>query len=93
MGSWTGKYDPIRLIGDKVKKATGFDPSLASNLHRKIADKAHSAADTYLNQEPEGPGVKKSQGTGAGRADYSGAVSKARLRADNARKLTIMRSI
>lgn len=91
MGSWTGKFDPLRKISERVTKKIGFDPSLASNLHKKIADKAHNAADTYLNQEPEGPGVKRKDDVRV--ADYSSALAKSRDRADRARRLTLMRSI
>lgn len=92
MGSWTGKFDPLRKISERVTKKIGFDPSLASNLHKKIADKAHSTADTYLNQEPVlAPGKKRKDDVRV--ADYTGALSKSRDRADQARRLSIMRSI
>lgn len=59
MGSWTGKFDPLRRIHDKVTKRIGFDPSLASNVHTKIANEAHAAADSALNQEPVGSENRK----------------------------------
>lgn len=91
MGSWTGKYDPLRQVSVAAKKTLGFDPSPASRIHMALTDKSHQAADNYLNQETEGPGVKRKSSQRL--ADYSSAVSTARTRADSARRLTIMRSI
>lgn len=92
MGSWTGKYDPVRQLGVATKKAVGFNISPLNSLHMKLSDKAHSAADTYLNQETEGPGAPKRK-EDKRLADYSAPLARSRLKADNARRLTIMRSI
>lgn len=53
MGSWTGKYDPVRIVTDKVTKATGIKP-IAGYIHEKVSNAAHRAADSYMNQQPEG---------------------------------------
>lgn len=53
MGSWTGKYDVARIATDYVTKKTGVKP-IAGYIHEKISNAAHRAADSYLNQQPEG---------------------------------------
>jgi hypothetical protein len=53
VGSWTGKYDVARIATDYVTKKTGVKP-IAGWIHEKVSNAAHRAADSALNQQPEG---------------------------------------
>lgn len=53
MGSWTGKFDAARIVTDYATKKTGIKP-IAGWIHEKISNAAHRAADSALNQQPEG---------------------------------------
>lgn len=86
MGSWTGKYDPARIVTDYVTKKTGVKP-IAGYIHEKIANAAHRAADSALNQE--------SVGTENARANKFKKTygATAQERADRAQRVSIMRSV
>ena len=98
MGSWTGKYDPVRIVTDKVTKATGIKP-IAGWIHEKVSNAAHRAADNYLGQQPEGHENRRANRRAAenaytyGRGQQAEYDTPANMRkVMRQRKLTILRS-